>query len=164
MLDAQLCCSMSDMQPGERQGDSHKMGRWILCTAPNEGAELQERLNVGCGIHFNWLSALVCFWIRHIICLQDFLTHSGLLKWKGKWMLLSEAQGALWQLTNCCFCGPGATAAGREGGVSTPGTLFHARHKVVNGDVLALLPSKSSKCPGWPYRRWVRALRQVLLQ
>lgn len=45
------------------------------------------------------------------------------------------------------FLGQEATAAGREGGVSVLGTLFHARHKVVNGDVLALLPSKSSKCP-----------------
>lgn len=61
MLGDHLCWSLSDIQPGERQGDSHKLGRRILCTTTNEGAELQEHLNVGCGIHFNWLSALVCF-------------------------------------------------------------------------------------------------------
>lgn len=40
MLDDQVCWSMSDIQPDERQGDSHKLGRVILCTTTNEGAEL----------------------------------------------------------------------------------------------------------------------------
>lgn len=46
------------------------------------------------------------------------------------------------------FLGREATAAGREAGVSALGTLFHARHKVVNGDVRPCFPPKAANALG----------------